>query len=126
MTPKEIPNTIYLSEYDVKTYYDGTWIHFYVYPVSHGINLETDKKVKMYGSKENPSELITEFNKDTCYCEFRGLFCWRGIWEGRIYFDNDEYFGEDLSKMAEIYEQHIVVFCKNYIISHDPDNTYEY
>lgn len=45
----------------------------------------------------------------------QGSVCWRGVWEGRIYFDHEEYWSEDLKKLSELFSTHIEPWCKNYI-----------
>jgi hypothetical protein len=30
-------------------------------------------------------------------------FCWRGVWEGRIYFTDKEYWSEDISLINQIW-----------------------
>ena len=45
-----------------------------------------------------------ECNED-CRCAFEFNFCWRGAWEGRIYFKDDEYWSDELKVMSDIWEQ---------------------
>lgn len=45
-----------------------------------------------------------ECNED-CRCAFEFNFCWRGAWEGRIYFKDDEYWSGELKVMSDIWEQ---------------------
>jgi len=53
---------------------------------------------------------------------FQGTFRWKGVWEGRIYFqEEEEFWGSDLKEMTDLYENHIVPYCKEQIKSHaDP------
>ena len=44
-----------------------------------------------------------ECNED-CRCAFEFNF-WRGVWEGRIYFKDEEYWSEELKVMSDIWEQ---------------------
>jgi len=38
-------------------------------------------------------------------CLFGFLFCDRGVWEGRIYFKDDEYWSEELETMKIIWDK---------------------
>ena len=44
-------------------------------------------------------------NKEEATCIFEFSFVWRGVWEGRIYFKEDEYFEEDLEIINEIWKR---------------------
>lgn len=47
-------------------------------------------------------------------------FCWRGVWEGRVYFTNDEFWGEDLSIINDLWNQ-IEKIMKDKIKEDNPD-----
>lgn len=47
-------------------------------------------------------------------------FCWRGIWEGRVYFKREEYWGEEMETIAQIWRQ-IEDIVKGRIKSDNPD-----
>lgn len=51
---------------------------------------------------------------------FTFSFCWRGVWEGRIYFKDDEYWSEEMKTIPMIWEQ-IEVVLKNKIKLDNPD-----
>jgi hypothetical protein len=51
---------------------------------------------------------------------FRWSFCWRGAWEGRVYFMDTEYWCEEMETIAEIWKQ-IERIVKNKIKSDNPD-----
>jgi len=44
-------------------------------------------------------------DEDDARILFEWLFCWRGVWEGRIYFKNEEYWCEEINTMAKIWKQ---------------------
>lgn len=91
---------------------------FEVYPI---IEWEKDGKMGFsYVSKKDEPDLIDEFKEDECVKKFEGSYCWRGIWEGRLYFTDDEYWEGELSEMAELYENHIVPQCKEFIKLREP------
>jgi hypothetical protein len=57
-------------------------------------------------------------------CLFKFLFCWRGVWEGRIYFKDDEYWCEQLATINKLWNA-IEVKMKDRIKQQNPDNTYD-
>jgi hypothetical protein len=38
-------------------------------------------------------------------CWFNWSFCYRGVWEGRVYFKDEEYWSEELSVIPLIWEK---------------------
>lgn len=98
-------------------------ICFGVYPVLDwtGIN----DSGTSYVVKGTGCDLLEEFVADKAEKMFEGSLCWRGVWEGRIYFSDDEYWGEELKKMSDLYENHIVPWCKEFIKKREPHNYYE-
>ncbi len=56
-------------------------------------------------------------------CLFEFSFCWRGIWEGRIYFKDDEYWSEELEELKNLWDKIQAVF-KERIKKEFPDNVY--
>jgi hypothetical protein len=77
-----------------------------------------------YIDKDNDPDEIDFFEDGKCLIKFEGSFVWRGVWEGRLYFLDKEYWGEDLSDMNYMYNEIIVPYCKEEIKKSDPDNTY--
>lgn len=69
-----------------------------LYPVSKCIH--RDGRISFeYQSSTNSLDYFEEVN-DECKLYFRFNFMWRGVWEGRIYFPNDEeFFSEELEEM---------------------------
>jgi len=51
---------------------------------------------------------------------FEWSFCWRGVWEGRIYFKDDEYWCEEMETIPLIWKQ-IEDTVKARIKSDNPD-----
>lgn len=47
---------------------------------------------------------------------FDWSMAWRGVWEGRIYFKDDEYWAEELEIMTSLWKE-ISIFIKNKIDS---------
>jgi hypothetical protein len=89
-----------------------------VYPIVHYENISKGTKGTMYLSKTNDDTIITKSNE--CKVMFQFSFCWRGVWEGRLYFIDDEYWGEDLSDMNETWD-YIVTTLKDKIKNENKD-----
>jgi hypothetical protein len=98
--------------------YDYT-LKFEAYPIQDWEHV-SGKKGFSYIDKENEPEERQIFEEGKCLKKFEGSFCWRGVWEGRLYFTDDEYWGEEISEMAELYNNHIVPWCKDYIKGINP------
>ena len=63
--------------------------------------------------QSNTSSDLTE-DRDKARVWFEWSFCWRGIWEGRIYFRDDEYWSEEMETIPELWRQ-IEMAAKKYI-----------
>jgi hypothetical protein len=42
---------------------------------------------------------------DDCRCLFEFSICWRGVWDNRIYFKDDEYWAEELEEMSNFWKE---------------------
>jgi len=51
---------------------------------------------------------------------FEWSFVWRGVWEGRIYFKDDEYWSSEMKTISELWNQ-IEVIIKEKIKSDNPN-----
>ena len=92
----------------------------------YGCSYNTSSGKLSYESKKGDCRYIDDFDKETCELYFCGSYVWRGVWESRIYFpDDNEYWGERFTDMATLFKDFIEPFCKDVIISRDPDNCYE-
>jgi hypothetical protein len=65
------------------------------------------------------------FNEETCLKKMQGSFCWRGVWEGRLYFTDEEYWGEEIAELSDLYNNHIVPWCKDFIKKRNPERVYD-
>lgn len=70
-------------------------------------------------------DIVHEFDKDKCENKLDGSFCWRGVWEGRLSFPAEEYWGEELGQLSELYNDNIVPWCKDFIKNREPDTVYD-
>lgn len=113
---------IRLGDYMVHFKFD-TWIYFKVYPINDWEDMKGNTGFA-YCSKTS-SDMVDVFNEETCREIFRGSFCWRGVWEGRIYFTDYEYWGEELKEISDLYNNQIVPWCKDYIKKESPKTVYE-
>ncbi len=71
----------------------------------------------MYHSKKN-SDYVENIEEAECFFEFS--YCWRGVWEGRFYPKQEEYWGEDVSTLHELWVQ-IEKGMRNQIRNDNPD-----
>lgn len=97
---------------------DNFRLYFSVYPCVDFIGLNGEKGTA-YQAKDS-SEMTIEFEKDKVQCLFEGSYCWRGVWEGRIYFRDDEYWDDNLMEMAKLYENSIKPWCETFIKEREP------
>lgn len=76
-----------------------------VYPITYWQNTITKESGWSYDSNLVGGETYDNLNSD-CSVLFEFNFCWRGVWEGRIYFPNDaEYWSEDLKIIDNVWDQ---------------------
>jgi hypothetical protein len=99
---------------------DDPFIGFKVFPVQDWAGCDGSKGTS-YVIKDSGCEGLDVFDEEKAEKLFEGTFCWRGVWEGRIYFPNEEYWGDDLIRMAALYENEIVPWCKNFIKKRNPE-----
>lgn len=90
-------------------------LQFEVYPVTDWEKLGTGEKGMDYIDKENKHDSRDQFEDGKCLKKLEGSFCWRGIWEGRLYFTDDEYWGEEIEELSRLYNDKIVTWCKGFI-----------
>ena len=88
-------------------------------------HLPTGKKGASYIDKENEPDSREKFEEGKCLKKLEGSFCWRGVWEGRLYFPDEEYWGEEIAELSELYNAYIMPWCKNFIKERDPHNYYD-
>lgn len=50
---------------------------------------------------------------------FNFSYCWRGVWEGRIYFTDEEYWSSELAELSKLWD-FIEHHCKMLIKSRFP------
>lgn len=103
--------------YTVHINTDESWLYFNVYPSLKWTDRQGNTGY-LYKEK-NTDEDIKTFDKDKCLEKLNGSFCWRGVWEGRLYFTDGEYWGEDIQELSELYNDKIIPFCKDFIKKRD-------
>lgn len=70
-----------------------------------------------YQSNES-SDFVEELKHARVWFEWS--FCWRGVWEGRVYFKDEEYWCEEMETIPMIWKQ-IEETVKEKIKSDNPD-----
>jgi hypothetical protein len=99
------------------------FIDFTVYPITEYWQREAHGFC--YNIKGSCCEFLEVFAGDKAEIWFMGSFSWRGCWEGRLYFTKDEYWGDELLIMSELFEGTLVPHMKEVIKNKNPSYTYE-
>jgi len=88
---------------------------FKVYPIIDW-NGPNETKGTSFTSRQNGDMVdFGEGNDEDIAMPMQGSYCWRGVWEGRLYFDEPEYWSQDLKELSDLFSTHIEPWCKNYI-----------
>jgi len=115
---------IFLEDFAVHFDFSGRLIKFQVYPVFHWKSLGGKEQGTYYIDKENEPDTRDEFEEGKCLMKFQGSYVWRGVWEGRLYFTDIEYWGHELEELSKLYTNHIEPKCKAIIKKKEPDTNY--
>ena len=121
----EVKERVRMMDYMVHFKTDKHTLEFEVYPVQDWKHLPTGEKGFSYIGKENEPDTIEEFENGKCLIKLKGSFCWRGVWEGRLYFTDEEYWGEDIEELSRLYNDFIVPWCKQFIKKRKTSNYYD-
>lgn len=100
---------------------DGAYLNGGVYSILEWKKPDTNEKGWSYQNNQNGSTTDTIEN---ARCFFGFIFCWRGVWEGRIYFKDDEYWSEELETISNLWSK-IEALLKERIKKENPDNEYD-
>lgn len=76
--------TIYADVYPIVKFSDGSWAYTSI--------------------KEGFNKFYKELNGD-CRTLFRVTCRWLGVWDGRLYFPDEEYYSDELQTMFDIWKQ---------------------
>ena len=114
----------YIIHFNQNPKIESNWIYFNVYPISIFIQSNNETYFE-YIDKEEEPDTLKQFDENKALVKLSGMFCWRGVWEGRLSFPDDEYWGEEIQELSSIYNEHIVPYCKDIIKKRDPSNTYD-
>jgi hypothetical protein len=88
------------------------WIYGSVYPI-----YTSDSACWEYQALEDGSP-TSDKAKARHFFDFS--FCWRGVWEGRIYFKDEEYWSEELREISILWDK-IESVLKELIMNENPD-----
>jgi len=95
---------IYKSSQNFVIIYSKTFPNEIQGKVYATINWEKGSTGWSYTSASSGGEMYDDLNDD-CKCLFEISICWRGCWDNRIYFKQEEYFSEDLEDMKNYVEE---------------------
>lgn len=108
------------EDYIVLINTDEHTLYFGVFPVVDWIDSHGEKGTSFI-DKDNEPDHLDEFQEGKCLKKMSGNYCWRGVWEGRLYFDDCEYWGEDIEELSRLYNDIIVPWCKKFIKKRNPE-----
>ena len=80
-------------------------------------------KVPLYLSKSIGGHYY-DYRNDDCRIMFEFSFVWRGVWEGRVYMKDQEYWSEELKEMSDAWDE-IQIKFKEMIRQLDPNMNYD-
>ena len=108
-----------ISNYMVHFILDGSHTTFQVYPIYECTDLKNNKSIA-YRCKDS-SDIIINFDPTKCLLQFEGYVGWCGVWDCRLYFSDDEYWGNELQEMSILYNTEILHRCKTLIKENNKD-----
>ena len=104
---------------------DERCIYFEVYPGCIWTDANTNEEMTGYIDKDREPMERMKFKEGSCVKKIEGSFQWRGVWEGRLYFTDEEYWGEEIEELSRIYNDHITPWCKDFIKKREPGDYYD-
>lgn len=92
---------------------DSFNIGFSAFPVTDWYKADGSSSGTSYLNKEDDTPIYSDnFNEKKALKKFMGSYCYRGVFESRIYFTDDEYWGEELSELSDLFINYIEPWCK--------------
>jgi hypothetical protein len=110
----EVPIGIHRT-YHVHHEWDGFRLNFDVYPVSDWESIIDGSTGTYYTDIEKEPDIRETFEEGKCLKKLSGSMCWRGVWEGRLYFTDQEYWDEELAELSALFSDHIEPWAKDFI-----------
>lgn len=93
---------------------DQNTVNGIVYPIQPFTDQLSNKEDWGYFGKHNNDGFHKEKDSNTRIL-FEFTFQWRGIWDGRIWFKEGEYYSEQLKTISDLWdkiEQHLIDIAK--------------
>ena len=115
----EVEHEKFLVEFEEK----NGWYNGNVYPITKWEHRQDGKKGWSYNSKTSGGDTHEKLNDDVRVM-FSFLFVWRGVWEGRIYFKDDEYWSGELKTMSDLWDR-LEPILKDKIRQKEPDRSFD-
>ena len=103
------------QDFAIEYSFDGEWIEGDCYPV------DRYNDIFMYCNKIDGSG-TKKIAEARCYFGF--VFSWRGVWDSRIYFKDDEYWSMEIEIIKNLWEV-LETFLKNTIKEKFPGDYYD-
>lgn len=100
---------------------DCKTIRFSVYPVIDWKGAD-GKEGTSYVKKNTGCDMLENFDENEAEENFCGSYCWRGVWEGRIYFKDTEHWAEDILEFSNLLNDKIIPQCKEFLKALYPEH----
>lgn len=84
--------------------------------------LDTLEDGRIFYRYKDSSECTEKKREARCFLEFQ--YMWRGIWEGRVYFKDDEYWSGELKDISNMWDE-LKPKLKQKIKEENPENQYD-
>lgn len=113
-------HVINFEDYAVHFDVSDQGVDFQVYPIILA-SYPSGEERNLYVDKENDPDMRETFEEGKCLVKMTGSYVWRGVWEGRLYFPDEEYWSEDLKELSDLFSTFIEPQCKEFIRSKNPN-----
>ncbi|AGO49650.1 hypothetical protein Phi13:2_gp040 [Cellulophaga phage phi13:2] len=110
-------NIIVHENYAVHFKMSDGWINFTAYFIIKGSIGQVE--TFWYTDKDDEQKTLKDFDENKAFHKLKGSYVWRGVWEGRLYFTDEEYWSEDLKELSDLFSDTIEPFCKEKITEYN-------
>lgn len=97
------------------------WIRFWVYPVVDCYSGNKEPEMNYVTDESGGQDPFLPFDIDKALCKFCGSVNYRGYWETRVYFKDDEYWGDEIQVISDLLNNDIIPWCQEEIRTIDTD-----
>jgi len=110
---KIIEYEIDYEHFNVHYEYEKLAVEFKVYPIQHWEAVDgSEEGIDYLNCKHEGS--VEDYRDENVLIKLKGFCSWRGTWDNRLYFTDDEYYSEELEILSKLYKK-IEAHCKEYL-----------